>query len=284
MNSIYRDQAARFLPYLTGPQVKEIADKEEAVVVLPIGSIEQHGPHLPVYTDSILPLETLNMALSRLPDDFPAWFLPVVPYGKSIEHLVPYGKSNEYAERAGTFTLSTETFLQVLMEIGRSVARNGFKRLLILNGHGGNVEVMELAIRDLREETGLYAFGLSTFALARSLPPAPDWSEDEALLGIHAGAGETSKVLHICPELVHMDLAPDSLPRHLTRFIESPFRGPLSFGWMIGDLTSTGVVGNAKMADAERGELVLSHGADELADLIRTISVFEFEPHEEAGK
>ncbi len=274
MNSIYRDQEARFLPYLTGPQVKEIADKEEAVVVLPVGSIEQHGPHLPVYTDSILPLETLNLALSRLPDDFPAWFLPVVPYGKS----------NEHAERAGTFTLSTETFIQVLMEIGRSVARNGFKRLLILNGHGGNVEVVELALRDLREETDLYTFGLNTFALARSVPPAPDWSEDEALLGIHSGAGETSKLLHICPELVHMDLAPESLPRHLTRFIESPFRGPLSFGWMIGDLTSTGVVGNAKTADAEWGELVLSHGADELADLIRTISVFEFEPQEEAGK
>ena len=274
MNSIYRDQEARFLPYLTGPQVKEIADKEEAVVVLPVGSIEQHGPHLPVYTDSILPLETLNLALSRLPDDFPAWFLPVVPYGKS----------NEHAERAGTFTLSTETFIQVLMEIGRSVARNGFKRLLILNGHGGNVEVVELALRDLREETDLYTFGLNTFALARSVPPAPGWSEDEALLGIHSGAGETSKLLHICPELVHMDLAPESLPRHLTRFIESPFRGPLSFGWMIGDLTSTGVVGNPKTADAEWGELVLSHGADELADLIRTISVFEFEPQEEAGK
>ncbi len=266
MNSIYIDQKNRFLPYLTSLQLEQMPDKDKAVIILPFASIEQHGPHLPAYTDSILGLEILNRALSRLPDDFPAWFLP----------LLPYGKSNEHAELAGTFTLSTQTCIQVLMEIGRSVARNGFKRFAILNSHGGNNEIVDLVIRDLRQETDLYLFGLCTFKLGE--PLITELSEDEKLFGIHADDGETSSLLHICPELVNMDLAPDSIPLYLKSFNNPPFMGPLNFAWMITDLTSTGVVGNAKTADAARGDQFLSNAADELADLFHKINTFEFKP------
>jgi creatinine amidohydrolase/Fe(II)-dependent formamide hydrolase-like protein len=268
MNSIYIDQKHRFLPYLTSLQLEQLPDKDKAVIILPIASIEQHGPHLPAYTDSILGLETLNRALSRLPDDFPAWFLP----------LLPYGKSNEHAELAGTFTLSTQTCIQVLMEIGRSVANNGFKRLAIFNSHGGNNEIVDLVIRDLRQETDLYLFGLHTLSFCFDPPLIAGLSEDEKLFGIHAGYDETSSLLHICPELVNMNLAPESIPHYLKSFSNPPFMGKLNFAWMITDLTSTGMVGNAKTADAARGDQSLSYMADELADLFHKINAFEFKP------
>ncbi len=134
------DYSSRFLPYLTTDQVADLP-KEQAVVVLPIASIEQHGPHLPIYTDSIIVQEVLGRTLALLPDDFSVWVLP----------LLSYGKSNEHAGFAGTVTLTSETLIRVLKEIGASIARSGFRRFAILNGHGGNTEIIDFVIRDIRE-------------------------------------------------------------------------------------------------------------------------------------
>ena len=80
MKNLIEEHSHRFLPYLTSRQIDQMQDKDKAVVILPVASIEQHGPHLPVFTDSILAQEVLSRALSLLPDDIPAWFLPLLPY------------------------------------------------------------------------------------------------------------------------------------------------------------------------------------------------------------
>lgn len=265
MKNLIEEQKHRFLPYLTSRQIDQLDSKERAVVILPVAAIEQHGPHLPVFTDSIIAQEVLGRALSLLPDDLPAWFLP----------LLPYGKSNEHAGLAGTFTMRSEVFIQILKEIGENVARNGFRRFAIVNAHGGNTEIIDFVIRDIREATGMYVFGLHVFL--RIAPPEAGLSEDEKTYGIHAGDIETSVLLNCCPDLVQKDLAPDGTPHHLKKLETPPFMGPLNFAWLTRDITSSGVLGNAKTADPARGETYLSDAALELSEMIKKIVEFQFE-------
>ncbi|MBU0495326.1 MAG: creatininase family protein [Chloroflexi bacterium] len=255
----------RFLPHLTTRQVADL-DRERAVVVLPLASIEQHGPHLPLFTDSLIVREVLERALALLPGDVPVWVLP----------LLPYGKSNEHARYPGTITLTSETLIQVLKDIGRSVARGGFQRLVVLNGHGGNAEVVDLVIRDIREETGLLVFALHVYL--RVAVPTEGLTEAEQTYGIHAGDVETSILLRCCPELVQRDLAPASLPAHLQTLKYPPFMGPLTFAWLTEDITDTGVLGDATVADPAKGERFLADAAAQTADLLREIAGFRFAP------
>lgn len=261
----FKKTQERFLPFLTSRQVKELPEKEKAVVILPVASIEQHGPHLPVFTDSIIVQEVLERALKNLPDDFPAWVLPIQSYGKS----------NEHAGFSGTFTLTSETFIQVLKEIGANVARNGFKRLVFLNGHGGNTEIIDFVIRDIREQTDLKVFALHVFL--RVAPPTAGLSEAEGTYGIHAGDVETSILLKCCPEYVRREWAPNGLPSHLQGMKTPPFMGALNYAWLTRDIAPIGVLGDATTADPERGEKYLSDAAGEVADLLVKVKEFEFE-------
>ena len=253
-----------FLPSLTSRQIAEMPLKERAVVVLPIASIEQHGPHLPVYTDSLVLEEVLTRSLAQLPDDFPVWVLP----------LLAYGKSNEHSAFAGTITLTSETLIRVIKEIGTSVARSGFKRFVVLNGHGGNTEVIDLVIRDIREQTGLLVFALHVYL--RVATPTVGLSEPEKMYGIHAGDVETSILLRCHPELVKRDLAPASLPAHLQTFKHPPFMGPLTFAWLMQDITPSGVIGDATVANPEKGEFFLADAAKQTAELLCEIADFSF--------
>lgn len=257
------DQQSRFLPYLTTEQVANLP-KEQTVVVLPIASIEQHGPHLPIYTDSIIVQEVLNRTLALLPQDSPVWVLP----------LLPYGRSNEHAGFAGTVPLTSETLIRVLKEIGASVARSGFKRFAILNGHGGNTEIIDFVIRDIREQTGLLVFALHLYL--RVAVPVQGLTEAEKTYGIHAGDVETSILLKCRPDLVRMELAPANLPTHLQRMASPPFMGPLTFAWLTQDITPTGVLGDATAANPAKGERFLDDAAHQTADLLQEICDFRF--------
>jgi len=259
--------AGRFLPYLTSRQVANLPDKERTAIVLPLASIEQHGPHLPVFTDSIILEEVFDRALTILDEDCPVYFLP----------LQAYGKSNEHAGIAGTMTLSSRTLTRVLSDIAASVERSGFRRLVILNGHGGNTEIVDFTIRDIRERTGLMVFALHPFL--RIAVPSAGLSDAEKVYGIHAGDVETSILLRCRPDLVYMELAPSSLPEHLQSLKYPPFMGPLNFAWLMPDISPTGVLGDATQASPEKGERFLSDAAAQVAELLAEIVDFSF--HEE---
>lgn len=254
----------RFLPYLTRRQMEMMRDKEKAAIIQPIGSTEQHGPHLPAFTDCIIAQEVLCRALSLVPTDLPVWTLP----------LLPYGKSNEHAGLAGTITLTSETMIKVLKEIGISIVRNGFRRLVILNAHGGNTEIIDVVIRDLREITDLLVFGLHIGL--RVAVPQEGLSESERIYGIHAGDAETSMMLDCAPELVHMEWAVDGTPANLEKLNTHPFLGALNFAWLTKDIAPDGVIGNPKTADAKRGGDYLEGAAREVADLLTQVVEFSF--------
>ena len=115
-------------------------DAARAIALLPLGAIEQHGPHLPVAVDACIVDGIVRRALELLPAALPVTVLPLLPVGKSDEHLA----------FPGTLSLSAETLARLWTELGEAVARAGIRKLLLLNGHGGQPQVMEIVARDLR--------------------------------------------------------------------------------------------------------------------------------------
>lgn len=255
----------RFLPHLSTRQLQELKDKDRTVIIQPLAAVEQHGPHLPLYTDSLIVQEVLWRALGRLPEDFPAWTLPLLAYGKSTEHL----------DFPGTISLTAETLIQVLKEIAHSLARSAFQRLVILNAHGGNTEIVDFLLRDIRVETGMMAFAIHPFL--RVGVPEEGLSEQERIFGIHAGDIETSILLASYPHLVRDELLPSSVPVQLQKLDHPPFMGPLNFGWVTDDLSEDGVLGDATTADAERGEAYLEAAATQTSELLEKAQAFSFE-------
>ena len=130
----------RFLPYMTWPEVDAI-DKRNALVVLPLGATEQHGPHLPLYTDTLISSGVLKRAMGRLSEDELAYMLSPITISKS----------NEHRGFAGTLWIGTKTLYDVLFDVGRSVHESGFRKLCFFNGHGGNLGILQAVTRDLRE-------------------------------------------------------------------------------------------------------------------------------------
>src|SRR5919108_1194523 len=130
----------RYWAYYTWQEIDAIAKADRnATAVINVGAVEQHGPHLPLITDTLVGMEMLGAALARLPDDAMVLALPPTNFGKSTEHIT----------FPGTLTFSGETLRMVLRDIGGSVARSGFKKLLLLRSPGGNLGALHDLFRGL---------------------------------------------------------------------------------------------------------------------------------------
>ena len=239
-------------------------DLDRVIAVLPVGSIEQHGPHLPVGVDSAINEAILDRTLELIPAALPVTVLPMTYVGKSDEHLA----------FPGTLTLSAETLLRVWTEIGESVARAGVKKLVIFNSHGGQPQLVDIVARDLRVRHRMLVVAASTYRLGRPPRLFPD---AELKHGIHGGSVETSIMLHVRPDLV--DMAEAKNFESLGQRMEDDFRfltpeGAIGFGWQTQDLNPDGACGNALDADAERGRLVVDHAAHNFAALLAEVDRF----------
>ncbi len=237
---------------------------QRAVAVLPVAAVEQHGPHLPLSVDATLLQGVIAAALPLLPAGLPALFLPPQNVGLSTEHL----------SYPGTLTLSPATLIALWTELGECVARAGVRKLLLFNGHGGNVAPMDIVARELRQRCGLLVYGSSWFGL-----PLPDevnglFDAEEHRFGIHGGAIETSMMLHLAPATVRMEHArhwPSSSQERAARY---PILGngrSAKLGWAIEDYHPAGAVGDAAGATADKGRAVVQAAARALAQLIAEI-------------
>jgi len=230
-------------------------DPNRTIAVLPVGAIEQHGPHLPLSTDAVIAEEIAHRAAAATASDVPLLVLPTLAIGKSTEHL----------QYAGTLTHSAETLLHAWMEVGESVHRAGIRKLVFLNAHGGQPMVVQIVARELRIKLGMLVVGTSTWSFGQ---PAGLVSADERRHGIHAGAIETSLMLHLRPQLVRMQHARDFrglLPRVEEEFERLRIVGDTYVGWQAQDLHPAGVSGNATLATAEIGRLCVEHSVREFA-------------------
>jgi creatinine amidohydrolase len=236
-------------------------DAETTIAVLPVAAIEQHGPHLPVSTDTAIMQGMLETVIARLPDDLDVRILPVQAVGKSNEHL----------HAPGTLTLPAANLIEAWTELGASVARAGVKKLVVVNSHGGNEEIMGIVSRELRVRYGMLAVKTSWQRFGR---PAGMYPELEDRHGIHGGDVETSLMLHFRPDLVDMAKAENfasNVARAEAEFELLRHTGTHAFAWIASDLNPHGVVGNAAIATAEKGRLTAEFQADGFVRLLRDV-------------
>lgn len=236
-----------------------------AVAVLPVAATEQHGPHLPVGVDAALVQGVLQAALALLPAALPVLFLPPQNVGLSPEHI----------RFPGTLTLSPATLIAQWTEIGESVARAGVKKLLLFNGHGGQVSVMDIVARELRTRCGLLVVSASWFSLPLPSAVSERFSAEEHRFGIHAGEIETSMMLHLAPGSVRMEQARNFPSTSQDRAARYPILGngrSAKLGWQMQDYNPAGAVGNAAAAAADKGRAVVEAAAAGLVQLLQEIA------------
>jgi creatinine amidohydrolase len=252
----------RFFPYLTWTEIQAMPDKDNVAIVQPLGAIEQHGPHLPIIVDAAISMGVLGKALSKLPADIPAYALP----------CLYYGKSNEHWHFPGTITLTAQTLLAVLMEVADSLYRSGFRKLVFMNSHGGQPQVLEIAARDIHQNYPDFAvFPLFVWRVPHIAQEL--LSQKELEYGLHAGDAETSLLLSLLPEQVKMERALREYPQGLPEESLLSLEGQLPFAWLTQELTQSGVMGDATVATKEKGDRLLESVADgwvrAIADIYR---------------
>ncbi|NND74462.1 MAG: creatininase family protein [Ilumatobacter sp.] len=252
---------SRLLAELRAPDVARLIS-DRSIFVQPLGAIEQHGPHLPFNTDLLIAERVARRAVDRVGEELDVWLLP----------SLAYTKSNEHAWSAGTIWLSATTMLAVLDDIGRCVATTGARKLVFMNGHGGNSALVGAANRELR-----LAHGLMTFLAHPSVPPDQGGSSaaDELGMGIHAGTDETSLLLHLAPELVDMATATRNIPESLASNDHVRFGGSVAFGWLSNDFGPDGHIGDPTTATAERGKALFDGAVDAFCAALAEIETFE---------
>jgi creatinine amidohydrolase len=252
----------RNFAYLTWKQVDALP-RATTLLVLPTAAIEQHGHHLPLATDTLINNLLLGKALERVPAELPIYALPPVCYGKSNEHI----------GFPGTLSVSAQTFLAVVRDLGASIAAGGFTKLVLYNTHGGNTSLVDVLARDLRAE-----FGLRTFSLFGSAGAAFEGvSQQERTYGFHAGEIETAFLLHGVPELVH----PENYTTNYNARVDDPELlkpegSSANFAWLTRDIAPSGVMGDPSPATAKNGERWSNEAAARIAEIL--IAMYNFEP------
>lgn len=219
-------------------------DPERSIAILPTAAVEQHGPHLPVGVDTYINEGLCALLAERCPAALDIRLLPVMAVGKSNEHL----------HAPGTLTLTAETALRAWTEIGLSVARAGVRKLLIVNSHGGNTDLISVVARELRVRAGMYCVRMGWGAGG---VPEGLFGAQEMAQGIHGGDNETSLMLHFRPETVDMQQAADFRWTHHQGDI--PPVGGVAHGWIATDVNPAGVAGEAHLATAEKGSRTAEH-------------------------
>lgn len=239
---------------MTAPDLREIAARGNALAILPVGSLEQHGPHLPVITDTASASAAAIRAARLVADDVPVAVLPGLWLGMS-EHHLPFG---------GTITVDYQAYEGMLRGVVKSLKALGFGRLLIVNGHGGNIDPLAVAVRELAVTYDLPIVSTTPWFLAPKETSAIFESDTAPK---HACEGETSVMMAIAGDIVKADKLDEAMqqapepvhaPDGFSRFYSFSERAPITGTW-----------GDPRLASAEKGERFLAVQAKALADAIR---------------
>ena len=208
INPLWHEQKVKnYLPHMSWPEVQDLLTRSD-IVIIPIASIEEHGPQLPVGTDFLSATERAKL-IAQKTDVLVA---PILLPGISPYHM----------EFPGTITLSSETVERVYFEAAQSLIHHGFRRILFLNGHAGNQYATRFIVDRINQETSATALDLGDAAApfqTRNRTPA---RTGEPHFDRHAGTGETSGGLYLFPNLVNMQKAGKNditLPDHLARML-----------------------------------------------------------------
>ncbi len=239
--------------------------ERNTIAVLPLGATEQHGPHLPLETDTLIAQGVSERVRRILPREIAVEFLPAEPVGYSIEHL----------DFDGTRSLSFDAAIRRWIGIGEETFHRGIRKFVMLNAHGGNSPLMAIVATELRVRHPMLAVATSW---TRFGYPDEIVSVEEKAYGIHGGLIETSVMLALHPDRVDMAKArdfPSAQQRFAGTFTHLRAYGPHAFGWKMNDLSTAGVTGNAQAATAQAGERILDHAARGFAELLGDVNRFD---------
>tara|TARA_Y100001978_G_scaffold177828_1_gene171540 strand:+ start:324 stop:1115 length:792 start_codon:yes stop_codon:yes gene_type:complete len=245
--------------YLTWPEVKNIAANQKSTIIWPFGAVEQHGPHLPLATDSFFVDEIINEVLTLMPDETPLKRIPTQYIGFSPEHL---GFS-------GTLSLSSQVITLMISEIGKQLSDIGFKRLILLNAHGGQISLLNTAARELR-----------TLAPKLSVFPCFLWSGVDGLSdllskseienGLHASLAETSLMMSINENFVGDERPCEGISNKIPNGWSLEGNAPTA--WFTKDISKSGVIGDSRGSNVQLGneikKLLVDHWYNMLLSLM----------------
>jgi creatinine amidohydrolase len=240
-------------------------ERSKWIAVLPLGAYEQHGPHLPFETDTLIVEGIVSRLKVALPANLPVTFLAVESIGYSIEHM----------DVAGTKTLAFDEAVRRWLGIAERLSKLGVRKLVMLNAHGGNSPLMTIVATEARVRFTMLVVATSWTRFG--VPDGLIAPEDKAI-DIHGGDIETSVMRALHPEKVDMSKA-ENFPSRQSNFIKS-FKhlrayGPHAFGWKMSDLGKHGVAGNAGAATAEKGERLIAHAVRGLVELLEDVDEFD---------
>lgn len=239
---------------LKAPALRELA-KKDAVVIVPVASTEQHGPHLPTQVDCLLVGEIASRAAKQASKTVPTVVTPVVWTGLAEHHM----------SLGATISLDFETFFAVLRGICRSLTRHGLRNILLLNGHGGNIAALTVAVNELAPELNAPIATTTYWLLAHQ-----DFAkilERQANVR-HACEAETSMVLALRPDLVDLSLAADAVGPTSPELADVIGTNAAHRWQSFRSRTSHGAIGDPRNATAEKGERLLQAAADAVTSLI----------------
>ncbi|SON58238.1 Creatinine amidohydrolase [Hartmannibacter diazotrophicus] len=239
-------------------------DPERTVAVLPIASTEQHGPHLPIATDAAIATGMIAEVKAQKPDDLDLLVLPIQEIGKANEHV--YGP--------GTLSFGADLLIPAWTAIGEKVNAAGVKKLIIVNSHGGNVDIMSIVARELRVR---FAMAVVATQWSRFGTPEGLYDEREKRYGIHGGDMETSLMLHFRPDLVRMERAMDFVSAAEDMSATYTFLQPTpphALAWIAHDLNPHGALGDASKATAAKGAETCHYQAAAFLALARDLKRF----------
>jgi len=240
-------------------------ERAKWIAVLPLGAYEQHGPHLPFDTDTLIAEGIVSRLRVALPAKLPVTFLPAEPVGYSIEHM----------DVAGSRSLTFDEAVNRWLGIAESLSGIGVRKFVMLNAHGGNSPLMTIVATEARVRFNMLAVATSWTRFG-----VPDGliSPDDKAIDIHGGDIETSVMLALHPKKVDMAKTAN-FPSRQSDFIRDfnhlRAYGPHAFGWKMSDLSEKGVAGNAGAATAEKGEKLIAHSVKGLVALLEDVDRFD---------
>jgi len=245
----------------------EQVDKEETIILIPLGALEQHGSQAPLGTDAIIAeamVKEITALLEEEDKDFPVLIFPVMQIGLSTEHK----------NFCGSITFRPDTYYHLLYDICVSLAHHGFKKLAFLVCHGGNAPIVQVLSRELRSELGISPFIMSSGAFSH--PDVVATISEGNIWDFHGGEMETSMVMAVDESLVKLELSEPGMP---TAFMNNkalkPY-GAVSIGWVSEDWKTAegkpiGIGGDPRRATAEKGRIILRTSAKELIPGLKEI-------------
>jgi len=246
------------LERMTSKEVGEAVKESNGIVVIPVGAVENHGPALPLNTDTLYTDNVVGRAAAEV--------------GVVVAPTVPWGNTAQQMAFPGTIHIENQTLIALVKDIGRSLARHGFDKIVVVNGHGGNIAPLDIACEELKHETGAFVCNIAVWELEK-VPKPPEAPEIDG----HGGSQEASTDLAISPEDVDMESAVKGellvdWPAGVIPWPRCSGRvGPIAVFTTSDEISEYGIFGDQTIGSAERGQRVIDAWTGVLADFLRRL-------------